>query len=107
MSGFFEVFAGGAIVLTGDAVGRAGFTPGTIEVLFETSGADVLATYAFSAGGAEGAADPFVALSSAGDLSLHDARITLSEVAPIPLPAALPLLLAGAGALVLVRRRRA
>jgi len=47
-------------------------------------------------------ADP---LSNLVDGTAYDVSATVSSVAPIPLPAALPLLLAGLGGLVLLRRR--
>lgn len=52
--------------------------------------------------------DPFPGndpLSNLVDGAAYDVTATVSSVAPIPLPAALPLLLAGLGGLVLLRRR--
>ena len=52
--------------------------------------------------------DPFPGddpLSNLEDGTAYDVAATVSSVAPIPLPAALPLLLAGLGGLVLLRRR--
>ena len=43
--------------------------------------------------------------SSANAASFSLATITIEEVAPIPLPAGLPLMLAGLGAFGLIRRR--
>ena len=52
--------------------------------------------------------DDFAGLSFISPpLERFDTLVTVEAVTPIPLPAALPMLLAGLGALVMVRRRRA
>jgi len=93
--------------LDGDLV-RTGFDDDVLELLF----GDLTGTAAADFGGLVQIdivfLDPFPGidpLSNLVDGTTYEVSATVSAVAPIPLPAALPLLLAGLGGLVLLRRR--
>jgi hypothetical protein len=107
-SGFVSIFGAGdpmdaEEVLTGDLL-ASGFGEGGIEFLFETDfdalGLGDRFLVVLAAGATPFPADPFATAFSIDDASLVAA-------APIPLPAAAPLLLAALGGLVALRRRAA
>jgi hypothetical protein len=107
-SGFFDVVDGSfSSVLSGDTVLALGFSENLVEVQFGnhtgSAGTDfndsVLLSIAFAD---DLGADPFGALVGGG---FYDATLTLANVAEVPAPAALPLLLTGLAGLALFRKR--
>ena len=110
-TGGFDVFDEDGLFLAGDVL-AVGFTEDVIELQFGnlngsgvgSFGSSVLAQIAFD--------DPIGAnpFESFVDGEFYSASITISSVgddsvAPIPLPAGLPLLLVGMGGMALLRRR--
>lgn len=112
-TGGFDILDEDGLFLSGDLL-ALGFTEDTIELQFgnlsgsgvEYFGSSVLALISFddSLG-----TDPFAVLPDGASLgaSIMISNVSSSTVAPIPLPAGLPLLLTSIGGTILLRRRKA
>lgn len=107
-TGGFDIFDDNGLFLDGDVL-AVGFTDSVIEFEFGnlsgsgagSFGSSVLALISFD--DALGA-NPFASLV---DGDFYSASISISNVTPIPLPAGFPLLAAGLGGLLILRRHKA